>query len=72
MKAKPVVPREQANRDVEEAVGYYLSGAQPIDKFRRIVDRAMKDAGVPVPAAAPAGAAPGGGAAPAAPKPIAQ
>ncbi|MCC6215827.1 MAG: thioredoxin domain-containing protein [Polyangiaceae bacterium] len=48
--------------------GYYLSGAQPIDKFRRIVDRAMKEAGVPVPAAAPAGAAP----APAAPKPIAQ
>ena len=27
MTDKPVVPREQANRDVEEAVGYYLSGA---------------------------------------------
>ena len=25
MKAKAVVPREQANRDVEEAVAYYLS-----------------------------------------------
>lgn len=25
MKAKPVVPREVANRDVDEAVGYYLS-----------------------------------------------
>ncbi|MEW6444487.1 MAG: type II toxin-antitoxin system RelE/ParE family toxin [Pseudomonadota bacterium] len=27
MKAKPVVPREQANRDVDEAVAYYLSEA---------------------------------------------
>lgn len=27
MKAKAVVPREQANRDVEEAVAYYLSEA---------------------------------------------
>ncbi len=27
MKAKAVVPREQANRDVEEAVGHYLSEA---------------------------------------------
>ncbi len=25
MKAKPVIPREQANRDVDEAVAYYLS-----------------------------------------------
>lgn len=25
MKAKPVIPRERANRDVEEAVEYYLS-----------------------------------------------
>ena len=25
MKAKPVVPREQANRDVDNAVAYYLS-----------------------------------------------
>ena len=27
MKAKPVIPREQANRDVDEAVAYYLSEA---------------------------------------------
>lgn len=27
MKAKPVIPREQANRDVEEAVAYYLNEA---------------------------------------------
>ena len=27
MKAKPVIPREQANRDVDEAVAYYLNGA---------------------------------------------
>lgn len=27
MKAKPVVPREQANRDVDEAVAYYLNEA---------------------------------------------
>ena len=27
MKAKPVIPREQANRDVDEAVAYYLSAA---------------------------------------------
>ena len=27
MKAKAVVPREQANRDVEEALAYYLSKA---------------------------------------------
>ena len=25
MKAKPVVPREQANRDVDDAVAYYLN-----------------------------------------------
>ena len=25
MKVKPVVPREQANRDVDEAIAYYLS-----------------------------------------------
>ena len=24
MKAKPVIPREQANRDVDEAIAYYL------------------------------------------------
>lgn len=31
MKAKRVVPREQANRDVDEAVAYYLrEGAEPI------------------------------------------
>ena len=30
MKAKPVIPREQAQGDVEEAVSYYLSeGAAP-------------------------------------------
>lgn len=28
MKAKPVVPREQTNRDVEEAVGYYRREAR--------------------------------------------
>lgn len=27
MKRKPIVPREQANRDVDEAVGYYLTEA---------------------------------------------
>lgn len=27
MKAKPVIPREQANRDVDEAVAYYLGEA---------------------------------------------
>lgn len=27
MKRKPVVPREQANRDVDEAVAYYLTQA---------------------------------------------
>lgn len=27
MKAKPVIPREQANRDVGEAIAYYLSEA---------------------------------------------
>lgn len=27
MKRKPVVPREQANRDVDEAVAYYLAEA---------------------------------------------
>ena len=27
MKAKPVIPREQANRDVDEAVAYYLNEA---------------------------------------------
>lgn len=27
MKVKPVIPREQANRDVDEAVAYYLSEA---------------------------------------------
>ena len=25
MKAKPVVPREQANQDVEDAVAYYIA-----------------------------------------------
>ena len=25
MKAKPVIPREQANRDVDDAIAYYLS-----------------------------------------------
>jgi hypothetical protein len=25
VKAKPVIPREQANRDVDEAVAYYLN-----------------------------------------------
>lgn len=29
MKPKPVVPREQAIRDVEEAIGYYLSETNP-------------------------------------------
>lgn len=28
MKAKPVIPREQANRDVDEAVAHYLSEAR--------------------------------------------
>jgi len=27
VKAKPVIPREQANRDVDEAIAYYLSEA---------------------------------------------
>ncbi len=27
MKAKPVIPREQANRDVDDAVAYYLNEA---------------------------------------------
>ena len=27
MKCKPVIPREQANRDVDEAIAYYLSAA---------------------------------------------
>jgi toxin ParE1/3/4 len=27
VKAKPVIPREQANRDVDEAVAYYLTEA---------------------------------------------
>ncbi|MFN3702055.1 type II toxin-antitoxin system RelE/ParE family toxin [Thermomonas sp.] len=27
MKTKPVIPREQANRDVDEAVAYYLNEA---------------------------------------------
>ncbi|MBU2755266.1 type II toxin-antitoxin system RelE/ParE family toxin [Acidithiobacillus sp. CV18-2] len=27
MKAKPVIPREQANRDVDEAVAYHLNAA---------------------------------------------
>lgn len=27
MKAKPVIPREQANRDVDDAVAYYLGEA---------------------------------------------
>ncbi|WP_308388419.1 type II toxin-antitoxin system RelE/ParE family toxin [Acidithiobacillus sp. AMEEHan] len=27
MKAEPVIPREQANRDVDESVAYYLSEA---------------------------------------------
>jgi len=31
MKAKPVIPREQAHRDVEDAVAYYLNeGAEAI------------------------------------------
>ncbi|NMG27791.1 type II toxin-antitoxin system RelE/ParE family toxin [Aromatoleum evansii] len=31
MKVKPVVPREQANRDVDDAVAYYLDeGAAPV------------------------------------------
>lgn len=25
MKAKPVIPREQANRDIDDAIAYYLS-----------------------------------------------
>ena len=25
MKARPIVPREQANRDIDEAIAYYLS-----------------------------------------------
>lgn len=29
MKAKPVVPREQANRDVDAAIDWYLSKATP-------------------------------------------
>jgi toxin ParE1/3/4 len=30
VKAKPVIPREQANRDIDEALGHYLSeGAEP-------------------------------------------
>lgn len=29
MSAKPVVPREQANRDVEEAIAYYLGEHAP-------------------------------------------
>ena len=32
MKAKAVVPREQANRDVDEAIAYYLKeGGEPRD-----------------------------------------
>ena len=27
MKRKPVIPREQANRDADDAIGYYLSEA---------------------------------------------
>ena len=27
MTAKPIIPRRQANRDVEEAIDYYLAGA---------------------------------------------
>jgi plasmid stabilization system protein ParE len=27
VKAKPVIPREQANRDVDDAVAYYLTEA---------------------------------------------
>lgn len=27
MKSKPIIPREQANRDVEESVAYYLNEA---------------------------------------------
>lgn len=30
MKAKPVIPREQANRDVEEVVTYYLTEANQV------------------------------------------
>ena len=27
MKVKPVVPREQANQDIEDAIAYYLEAA---------------------------------------------
>ena len=30
MKAKPVIPRKQANRDIDEAIAYYLNeGSEP-------------------------------------------
>lgn len=36
MKAKAVIPREQANRDVDEAVSYYLNEASAIVAIRFI------------------------------------
>ena len=36
MKTKPVIPREQAKRDVDEALAYYLSEAGEAVAFRFI------------------------------------
>lgn len=52
MKAKPVVPREQANRDIEAALAYYLGEAAGpvalgfIDALERAVDRVGRQPGM--------------------------
>ncbi len=48
MKAKPVVPRERANRDVEEAVAYYVreGGKQVALGFVAALERAYRHIGL--------------------------
>lgn len=47
MKAKPVVPREQANRDVDEAIGRYLNegGKQVGSDFIEALERTYSHIG---------------------------
>lgn len=44
MKAKPVIPREQANQDIDEIIGYYLSeyAQQAALDFIDVLERAYK------------------------------
>ena len=47
MKSKPVIPRELANRDVDEAVAYYLSegAAKAALSFIDVLERAYEHIG---------------------------